>query len=411
MLGFADVKKVAIWLQTEKESTVDIEYYEKGNSIRKKKTASIITQKNQNFTHNFILNGLKSNKIYVYEIRVNGIKLTCPYPLEFRTQAKSKKGKNPPDFSFAFGSCNYIFDESSDSKGKENLGKLEIFNTIESLKPSFMIWGGDNFYYRDKDYSQDGMWYRNDQTRQVKILANLLGKIPQYAIWDDHDYGPNDSDRDFELKHISLEVFKQYWANPNFIFENEGITGKFSWADIDFFLMDNRWNKAPNKLNDPNKAYFGEKQLLWLIKELSKSKASFKVIVSGGQILNPAKIFENMANYEGERKKLLNEIEARKISGVVFLTGDRHSQSFWKLNRVGTYPLYEVTASPLTASVAPANELDNNEVLVEQTLVNKNGFAYLQVSGTKKERILKIQMRGTAGEVFWEQILQANNLK
>jgi alkaline phosphatase D len=411
MLGYSDLKEVMIWVQTNGASTVQIKYWEKGNSKNVHFTEKMSTWKDENFTAHLLVDEVEYGKKYEYTVLVNGKAQSFEYPLEFQTQDLWQYRKDPPNFSFAFGSCNYVNDEKSDRPGSPYGANLDIFTTIDSKHPDFMIWGGDNFYYREPDYTKTGMWYRNDDTRKVEQLAPLLAHTHQYAIWDDHDYGPNDADRSWTLKNLSLEVFKQYWANPNYVFENEGVTGHFSWSDVDFFLMDDRWFKAPNDLEDPNKDYFGEKQLNWLLDAMTYSKASFKIIVTGGQILNPAKVFENMANYEAERNKLLSEIEKRKIPGVLFLTGDRHVHSFWKLNRKDNYPLYEITASPLSAGVAKPHKLDNNEVLVPGTLISKNGFAYIQVSGPKDDRVMNIQLIGTQGELLWEQKLNAKDLK
>lgn len=412
MLGYSDLKEVMIWVQTESEKEVKIRYWEMGEPGNVKTTNPIITQAKDNFTAHLLANQVDPGKKYAYEIILDQEVQKFEFPLVFQTQELWQYRKDPPNFSFAFGSCNYVNDEKSDRPGKPYGGNLDIFTRIDEKSPDFMIWGGDNFYYREPDWNtKTGMWYRNDDTRKVKQLAPLMAHTHHYAIWDDHDYGPNDADRSWPLKNMSLEIFKQYWANPNYVFENEGITGFFSWSDVDFFLLDDRWNKAPNNLKDPNKDYFGEKQLNWLLDALTYSKASFKVIVTGGQVLNPAKIFENMANYERERNQLIEEITNRQIEGVLFLTGDRHVHSFWKLDREGTYPLYEITASPLSAGVASPHELDKNEVLVKETLVNKNGFAYIQVSGPKNNREMTIQLLGLGGEILWEQRLHANDLK
>ena len=73
---------------------------------------------------------------------------------------------------------------------------------MHAKKPDFMLWGGDNFYYREPDYTRTGMIHRNDHARAVKSMQPLLANVHQYAICDDHDYGPNDSDRSFPLKNF-----------------------------------------------------------------------------------------------------------------------------------------------------------------------------------------------------------------
>ena len=74
--------------------------------------------------------------------------------------------------------------------------------------------------------------------------------MPQYAIWDDHDFGPNDGDKSFVLKETSRKVFMNCWANPSYGEEGKGIYTRITYNDCDFFLMDDRYFRS----NDDIKA-------------------------------------------------------------------------------------------------------------------------------------------------------------
>ena len=410
MLGYSEMKEVLVWVQTEKPANVSINYWEKGDKTIHK-TDPVATEKATAYIARIIADEVTMGKKYEYEVLVNGKKVAIDYPLEFQTQELWQYRKDPPAFSFLCGTCNYVNEEGTDRPGRPYGGADEVYASMFAKNADFMLWGGDNFYYREPDYTRTGMIHRNDHARAVKSIQPLLGSVHQYAIWDDHDYGPNDADRSFPMKYTSLEMFKMYWGNPNFAFPNEGITGKFQWADVEFFLMDDRWNKAPNELNDPNKDYWGAKQMTWLLDQLSTSRASFKIIVNGGQVISPAKVFENMANYEAERTYLLKELKNRKIPGVLFFTGDRHISDLNKLEREGTYPLYDWTVSPMTAGKADAVKLDYNETLVPGTLVQERAFSKIEVTGPLKDRTLTITLFNVKGEVLWTKELKSNLLK
>src|SRR5690606_34340514 len=180
--------------------------------------------------------------------------------------------------------CTYINDEPYDRPGKPYGGGYEIFNAMYQEKPDMMMWLGDNVYLREVDWnSKTGIYYRYTHTRSLPELQPLLASTHHYAIWDDHDYGPNDADRSFWGKDMTLKAFKDFWANPNYgVGGTEGITGTFFWEDCQFFLLDDRWYRSPM----PGKEYFGQTQLNWLVDALRSSKATFKFICTGGQILN-----------------------------------------------------------------------------------------------------------------------------
>ena len=163
---------------------------------------------------------------------------------------------------------------------------------------------------------------RYTHTRSLPEIQPLLASTHHYATWDDHDYGPNDSDRSFSGKELTLKAFKDFWANPNYgVGGTEGVTGTFFWQDCQFFIMDDRWYRAPRHGTGE---YFGKAQLTWLIDALRYSKASYKFICAGGQVLNDAAVFENYVQFPEERQALLDSLDRYNIKGVVFLTGDRH---------------------------------------------------------------------------------------
>jgi alkaline phosphatase D len=276
-----------------------------------------------------------------------------------------------------------------------------------------MLWLGDNTYLRPADWNtRTGIYHRYTHSRALPEMQPLLARTHNYAIWDDHDYGANDSDRGSPYKDITLAAFKDFWANPNYgLAAGQGISGTFEWYDVQVFLLDDRWFRAPNGYNQKESSYLGAAQLNWLLDALTTSQATFKLVAVGGQVLNPLKIFENYSNYEQERAALLQGIADRKISGVVFLDGDRHHTELSKVERPGTYPLYDLTCSPLTSGVSTVADKEANGARVDGTLVMQRNFAMLAVSGTPATRQLRISVLDAAGKQLWERTLKAADLK
>jgi alkaline phosphatase D len=276
-----------------------------------------------------------------------------------------------------------------------------------------MLWLGDNVYLREVDWwSRTGIMYRYTHTRSLPELQPLLGSTHHYAIWDDHDYGPNDSDRTFREKDTTLEAFTTFWGNPSAgIAGVGGITTTFEWADVQFFLMDDRWSRTPNDLLGGERRMLGKQQLDWLIEALASSRAPFKLVAIGSQVLNPVARFEHYATYPDEREELLTRIRQQNISGVIFVSGDVHHTSLSKLERRGTYPLYDITISPLTAGVATGAADEANYLRVPNTLVIDRNFATLDFSGPRTDRQLVITVYDTQGRQRWQHTIKASELR
>src|SRR5690606_13555168 len=111
-----------------------------------------------------------------------------------------------------------------------------------------------------------------------------------------------------------------------------------------------------------------------------------------------------------ERQKLLDAIQKAKIRGVIFFTGDRHFTELTRLDRAGTYPLYDFTVSALTAG--PSDPKDEaNTLRVPGTLYTKRNFGLVNVSGPKTDRRFKVTIFDTEGKEVWNKELKANELK
>lgn len=413
MVGYSEMKEVMLWVQTSKEAIVHFEYWVKENITKKYKTIPLKTLKENAFIVKGIADQLEPGKEYHYEVFINNMLIKRPYPLSFKAQSLFQWRSDAPDFSFAIGSCNFVNDSLNDRPGKPYGGGYEIFESIYLKHPDFMIWGGDNTYLRETDWSTStGILYRNTHTRSLPQLQPLLGSVHHYAIWDDHDYGPNDSDRSFYNKNSSTNAFKLFWANQNYgIHEGGGIASTFIWNDVQFFLLDNRTFRSPNKRSTGERICFGKNQLDWLIDGLVSSQATFKIIVCGGQVLNPATVYENYSNYSEERMSLLKAIENEKIKGVLFLSGDRHHTELSKLERENKlYPLYDLTVSPLTSGFYTYKS-EGNTLQVEGTLYNEKNFGIIKVTGKKNERKLIITIYDQKGNEIWTKELMKSQLE
>ncbi len=412
MLGYSTMREVLLWVQTKQAADVYFRYWETGKTDQKQQTETIRTRKDEAFTARLTASPLEPGKTYDYALYINGKEVKRPYPMQFQSQALWQYRTDPPNFSFVFGSCFYINEEAYDRPGRGYGGDYQIVDAIGKQKADFMLWGGDNVYLREPDWdSQTGIFHRYTHTRSLPQLQPLLANMHHYATWDDHEFGPNDSDRSYPLKHLTERTFNLFWGNLNTNITGQGgVTNHFSWADCDFFLLDNRYFRSPNRRRTGERVMLGDAQIEWLLDALRNSRAPFKFVVMGGQTVNDFAFFENYAIYPEERARLLKGIEAEEIEGVIFLSGDRHHTILSKLDRPRKYPLYDLTSSALTAGSHTPDE-DENSYRVPGTLVSERNFAKLSVSGERKDRVLQIEVFNAQGERLWEHRITAKELR
>ncbi len=422
MVGHVHMMEARLWLQaTPPGGTIQIVYWDtvgvgfnRALAEKRKLTKRSLqyeTSVHNDFIAQIVLGRLEPGTTYAYTVLLNGKPVKFSYPLLFKTQKLWQWRTEPPDFTVAMGSCTFINDAPYDRPNKPYGSNYEIFESIRAKQPDLMLWLGDNFYYREADwYSETGLRYRAAHTRATPEMQALLAAAQHYAIWDDHDFGPNDSDRTYILKETAREVFADYWANPTYGMDGkEGITTMFQYGDVDFFLMDNRWFRTPNRCKAcPDKQYFGRKQLDWLIESLAASSAPFKIVASGGMILTNFKGHENFIHLATEeRDYLLKRIDEEKIKGVVFVTGDVHYSVLSKMQTPSGITLLDMTTSPLTSGLHN-NPKDVNDFRVEGTQVSdQHTFTLMKFSGKRNARKLEIILCGEKGDVLWTKTFEA----
>jgi alkaline phosphatase D len=416
MVGYCEMKEAMIWLQTTQKASVKVEYFAVDNPKQLFYSEVYTTSKEAGFTYHIVLDQLQEGKKYQYTIIVNDKKIIFPYPTIFSAKKLWQHREDAPDFTVAFGSCNYINEPTLDRPGKGYGNGYGIFEKIASKNPDIMIWGGDNIYLREADWdSKTGIYHRNTHTRSIKEIQPLLAKTQNFAIWDDHDFGPNDSDRSFYNKYATQQAFKDFWANKTYGIDpnqKEGIFSTFNWGDAQFFLLDNRFFRSPNDKKTGEKTILGNQQLAWLVDALSASTAPFKIIVIGGQVVNMAQVYENYSNYTDEKNKLIKEITDNKIKGVLFLSGDRHFAELSKMDRENTYPLYDWTVSPFTSGAVSNEALkENNIYRVAGSSFFTNNFGLISFSGNKENRQMKLTLFDKEGVVLWEKVILRKELE
>ena len=404
MIGHVSHRSAQLWIQTNHSADVQVKY-SATDSDEYHQSEKIQTESKNAFVAHFQLEELEPGMTYDVDFLVDGKALS--ESVKVNTQVLWDWRIDPPAFKFVTGSCAYINEEAYDRPGKPYGGGYEIFEHMADESPDMMLWLGDNIYLREVDFqSYGGFLHRYTHTRSTPEMAKLLKTCPNYAIWDDHDFGPNDSDGSWIHADWSKQAFETFWCNPSYGLPEAPrcISTAFRFVDMEFFLLDNRTYRVNhyNKTNEPQ--VLGEEQIDWLIQALRNSRAPFKFVVVGGQVLSDAMVYENVAQFPSERQQILDRIEAEDIRGVVFLSGDRHTTELSEITLSNGRKVYDLTVSPLTSGTGHAKD-EPNSLRVEGTYVEHRNYAVLSFDGPRKNRTCTIEVKGTDGTLLWNRKL------
>ncbi|MBC6365801.1 alkaline phosphatase D family protein [Algoriphagus sp. AK58] len=271
----------------------------------------------------FNLTGLDYDTYYV---RAEIDSVLNPHTAKFKTFRKS----NPEGFSFIFGSCN-----------NTNSNHI-IWDAMKEKNPDLFFHLGDLHYEDiatpDTDLFRDAYNSTVEQPRQKDFYSNQSN----YYIWDDHDYGPNNSDKDSPSRANAIEFYLSNIPYQNIITDpiTNGISQYYDIGRCRFVMTDLRANRDDwmiEPYTDPNKTVLGTatknwfKNLLLDYKNNNNLDVLFWMNPFGwtGDETDPYSWSYNVTTetwsvYLSERQELANYMYYNNISNVVICNGDTH---------------------------------------------------------------------------------------
>ena len=211
----------------------------------------------------------------------------------------------------AFGSCTKI----------QNQSVQPVWRRILEEQPDHLLLLGDNVYAPSLTGNQKKLAKRYKQQFVQADFRNLVQRIPYNAIWDDHDFGKNNSKgahvkEAFRLR--SRELFHQ-WMNCSTNLPH--VYHSFTKGEVKFILLDVRFYRQKAHVG-PRATVLGAEQEEWLVRELDHPKRY--TIVCSGSCLTEGN--EKLENYEEFYPRLLALLSAR--GRTLFLAGDVHENKF-----------------------------------------------------------------------------------
>ena len=300
----------------------------------------------------------------------------------------------------------------------EEIGGMRGYRAMHQTRPDFFIHSGDTVYadgpLAETVVEKDGQVWRNLVTEEVSKVAETLDEyrgrhrynlmdanmramfadVPVIANWDDHEttnnWYPGEilDDPRYTVRDVNTlaargrQAWQEYmpiaegaasWRPGTFDdggqYQPARIYRKISRGpQLDIFCLDMRTFKSPN--TDGKEPYatalLGQEQVDWLVREVSASKATWKVIAAdlplGIIVPDGAVNQESLANRDAgaplgrelEIAGVLSAFKRNRVKNVVWLTADVHycAAHHYSPERAAFTdfdPFWEFVAGPIAA--------------------------------------------------------------
>ena len=348
MLGHVGSDEMRVWLRATGPCVPAVRIGEREDLSDAQVVAGGSLVSETDFAGTLVVTNLKPATRYFYTVLLDGQPaMLRPHPSFTTAPLPGAKGH----LRLAFVSCmGHFGHEAAAAWG--DLAARTNFDLLLML--------GDNHYGDSTDLHHQRRAYLSH--RRPGGFQEIARHTPTYGIWDDHDFAGNDTDGTAKGKDEALRAFKEQWANPAYGQPDDpGVYCKFSWGDIDFFMLDDRYHRSPNHAKDDgSKTQLGAAQLAWLKRELSASKARVKFLASGGEWQNTGHA-DSWGSFLREREDIFKFIDQNRITGVLLLSGDRHFTAGYQIH--GRF--IEVTSGPMVSIISATGNL--NECFLKQT--------------------------------------------
>ncbi|MCT2593973.1 alkaline phosphatase D family protein [Streptomyces sp. N2-109] len=354
-------------------------------------------------------------------------------------------------------------------------GGYPVFEEMGGLDPDFFLNSGDTIYADSPiparvDLPDGGVW-RNVTTEEKSKVAETLAefrgnfrynllddklrafnaRVPSLVQWDDHEvhnnwypgeilederYTVRDAD---VLAGRALRAFGEYFpvrTLPSGDRDGRVYRVVRHGPLLDVFVLDMRSYRnanSPGRQPHERQGILGAEQLRWLKRELSRSRAMWKVIASdmplGLTVKDGATDYEAVAQgdpgvplgRELQIAELLRHVKHRRITGTVWLTTDVHytSAQHYAPSRAAFQdfaPFWEFVSGPLNAGGFPALELDGTfgprqDFVKAPTTANvpptEGGQYFGQVDIDGASGDLTVRLRELGGGVLYTRVLRA----
>lgn len=251
----------------------------------------------------FAITDLEPGTDYHYAVEVDG-ELDVVRSGQFST---------PPDaafsFSIAMGSCAIVGSNGS------------VYDTIRELDPLMFLALGD-FHYGNIE-TNDLARFRStlDETLSSPSQSRLYLSTPIAYLWDDHDFGGNNSNAASASAPAAQASYREYVPHYE-LQDDRAIFQAFTLGRVRFLITDTRSEREGDTM-------LGAAQIDWLEQEMIAARDANQLIVWANSVPWIAEAGsgtgDEWGGYPEERRAIANFIADNGIADqMVMVAGDAH---------------------------------------------------------------------------------------
>ena len=398
-VGDVHANRAVIWSRTDRAAVMRVRLRARGAETLQRET--MVTAEHD-YTGKIAVHGLKSDTAYEYQVwfdtedKAKGDKRAVTIGT-FRTAPDAARERA---VTFAWGG-----DLAGQNVCRDATEGFPIFNAIGALHPDFFVGLGDMIYADntcdavgrygnaqipgnfERAATLPAFWAHWKYNRGDGAYRALLGKLPYYAIWDDHevvnDFGPLHDTRStppytagVHLLPLGLQAFLDYNPIAESAQTPQRLYRSVRWGKhVELFILDTRQYRDANLTPDDAarpKTMLGREQLVWLKQKLADSDATWKIIVSSVPVSIPTGFppelgrdgwanFDQNTGFENELLDILRFMQQRGMRNTAWITTDVHFAEVFRYTPFSDDPefkVYEFVSGPLNAGLFPNRAYD-----------------------------------------------------
>lgn len=227
---------------------------------------------------------------------------------------------------FTSSTCQYFWDYDDPERG------FKAYDQMLKLKPAFHCQTGDYVYYDKPGPMANSVSLARHKWHAINSwpsLVDFYASTPLFIQKDDHDITKDDatpySSPFGELTfHDGLEV----WYEQTPTYRNKPYRTLRYGKDLEIWFVEGREFRNSNNIKAPSSSIWGEEQKKWFEETVTKSDATFKILMSPTPVVGPDRDRkkDNHANSTyAEESKWLKGFVAQQ-GNMFIINGDRHWQ-------------------------------------------------------------------------------------